>query len=194
MANRGRKGWGQQPGPPPAKKRKKLDVVGEGLCQFTYYIRSKSDIAPQACLAFLPDNILLHIMASLDIVSLVRLSRTSRRLHQLFSDESLWRDVDLGFMAECGGDVRKLKTFVRRWLGPATETVRMASNALSGHGKGKAGRPLPLVTASLLDEVVERCPQLTAVELRYCDLTQVRLPQHAYCTAHFVSSEWFFLC
>lgn len=144
------------------------------------YIRSKSDIAPQACLALLPDNVLIHIMASLDVVSLVRLSRTSRRLHQLFSDESLWRDVDLGFMAEYGGDVRKLKTFVRRWLGPATETVRMTSNALSGHGKGKAGRPLPLVTASLLDEVVERCPHLTAVELRDCDLTQVRFALHIF--------------
>lgn len=106
-------------------------------------------------------------MSSLDVVSLVRLSRTCRRLHQLFTDECLWRDVDLGFMAECrGGDVRTLKKFVRRWLCPVTERVRMTSNA------SKLGRSPPLITASLVDEVVESCPRLTAVDFRNCDLTQ----------------------
>ena len=145
--------------------------------------RSKSDIAPQASLVFLPDNVLLHVLSYLDVVSLVRVSRTCRRVHQLFSDETLWVDVDLGFMAECGGDVRTLKKFIRRQLGPATKTVRVTSNAY-GHRKSKSGRHPPLVTASLLEEVMERCPHLTALDIRDCDLTQVRFPLHTHAAFH----------
>ena len=123
--------------------------------------------APHATLDGLPDNIVLFIMTFLDLRSLVMLSRACRRFHHLYSDESIWEEVDLS--RESTGvrlDARKLKQIVRTHLSESVLSVKLSSNAFS------SSKP-PIVTEPVLDLLFERCPNIQRISLHKCDLTTV---------------------
>lgn len=133
---------------PPHKKRK------------TVARRRFETIASQPILELLPDNIILTIMNYLDVTSLVQLSRVCRRFYHLYTDESVWSDVDLTTIAS-RLDVRKLKKIIHERLPGSLIGIRLASTKKQ------------FVTGVALDELFDRCPNIRAITLKGCDLTQL---------------------
>ncbi len=107
-------------------------------------------------------------MSLLDLRSLINLSRVCRRFHHLYSDESIWRNVDLtSESVGCKLDPRKLKNIIRVHLPESMRCVKLSSNAFSSSSKQ------PAVTEPVLDLLFERCPNITSIALHKCDLTIV---------------------
>ena len=104
-------------------------------------------------------------MNCLDITSLVQLSRVSRRFHHLYTDESVWNEVDLTTIAS-KLDVRKLKKIIHERLPRNLMGIKLAST----HVQKKQ-----IITGVALDELFDRCPNIQAITLKECDLTQVNM-------------------
>lgn len=156
---------------PPHKKRKtvarrRFETIGKPHAPWNFVNSSNFQIlfmflASQPILELLPDNIILTIMNYLDVTSLVQLSRVCRRFYHLYTDESVWNDVDLTTIAS-RLDVRKLKKIIHERLPGSLIGIRLASTKKQ------------FVTGVALDELFDRCPNIRAITLKGCDLTQVK--------------------
>ena len=127
-------------------------------------------IAPQASLDGMPDNILLLIMKNLGnrLKSLIVLSRVCRRFYILHLDESVWSDVEL--TKESIGtklESRQLKKIINNYLPRTLWRIKLASNAHSHSARN------PTVTASIVNDLFTKCPNVKSVILENCDVSLV---------------------
>jgi len=122
--------------------------------------------APHASLDGLPDNILLFIMASLDIRSLLRISLVCHRFHQLHTDVAIWNSVNIT-RESVGGklDARKVWHIIRTYVPKTLTSIKLMSNAFSAKQ--------PVVTEPLLNFLLEKCSDIRSFTLHKCDLTVV---------------------
>ena len=79
----------------------------------------------------------------------------------MYTDVSVWTDIDLTTISS-KLDIRKLKKIIHERLPTNLRSIKMAST-----------RKKQIVTASVLDELFSRCPNIKAISLELCDLTQV---------------------
>lgn len=124
--------------------------------------------APEPTLDRLPDSTALHIMAYLDILSLVRLSKVSRRFYQLLKDKAAWKHVNLTTLPQ--PTVRKLKKIIKEKLPTDLHSIKMASNATNTVQK----KSPPVVTLDVLDELFVKCPNIRRLSVSNCDLRDLR--------------------
>lgn len=100
-------------------------------------------------------------MSYLDAHSLFRLSRTCKRFYHLSQEDHLWISVDMSTLPYM--DLRRTKKFVQQKLSPNCHSIVVESN----FGR-KPKRPK--VDMSVLNLLLEHCPNLRRIELRFCDL------------------------
>ena len=120
--------------------------------------------APEPTLDCLPDSTTLHIMFYLDILSLIRLSKVSRRFHFLLNDKSVWKHVDLTTLPH--PNIRKVKKIIKERFPHDLLSIKMNSNASSTVQKKSS----PVITPDVLNELFAKCPNVKQLSLSECDL------------------------
>ena len=121
--------------------------------------------APQPSLELLPDNLLLRILSLLDVHSLISLSRVCKRFHHLYTDEYIWNDADLRSRSVGSKlNVHKLKKIVHDRIPSTLQKVKLSSNH---------PRKPPVVTAAVLNDLLNKCSGVKNITVETCDLTTV---------------------
>ena len=123
--------------------------------------------APEPALDCLPGSTTLHIMCYLDILSLIRLAKVSRRFYSLLKDKSVWKHVDLTTLPH--SNIRKVKKIIKEKLPPDLLSIKMASNASSTIQKKSS----PVITTDVLNELTAKCPEIKQLSLIECDLRDI---------------------
>ena len=104
-------------------------------------------------------------MFYLDSLSILKLSRVSKRFYYLSQDEQVWVNVDMSTLPYM--DIRNVKKFINLKLSPKLHTIRMRS---SYELRGRESRK-PKIDNSVLNTLVEKCKNIVKIELVNCDLT-----------------------
>ena len=104
-------------------------------------------------------------MFYLDALSIIRLSRVSKRFYHLSMDEKVWLNVDMSTLPYM--DIRNTKKFIDWKLSPKLRTISIQSGY---ELKGKAARK-PKVDLGVLNALVTKCTDIVEINLICCDLS-----------------------
>jgi hypothetical protein len=124
----------------------------------------------EAAICRLPEDLVLHVLSFLDVLSLVRCSRTCRQWNRLSSDWTLWQRVDL---TPYKWQTKTLWKFVRQHCSDRLELLRLQGLVCEPSKLGK--KKNALLTKSLVTKISSQCSNLTTLSLSQCDLQSIPL-------------------
>ncbi|XP_030052962.1 F-box/LRR-repeat protein 12 [Microcaecilia unicolor] len=111
-------------------------------------------------ISWFPDSVLLHILSYLPVKDLLRSGRVCKRWKKLVLDKSLWKDVNL---MPYKIHSKVLWHLLRHYLGSSLRSLQIK-------GLLHSTKKQDLLTRSLLQALVKRCPDLQRLRLQEADL------------------------
>ncbi|BFZ17162.1 hypothetical protein BsWGS_20201 [Bradybaena similaris] len=125
----------------------------------------ESQITGEATIEKLPENILLEIMRYLSMKDRCRAARVCKQWNNIFSNDSLWRHVDL---LEFPISLKALWRLVRTRFSPRMSTLKLRCiDHIIEDPDGRYDRKKSLSDA-VLKSIAARCPNLEVLHIHHC--------------------------